>query len=184
MLEDIKSYLSGLTFQEGHPIALVKFPIGWEIKENNIFEVVKDTKSNDSYYITSRSDSSIEFLVDYLKTIIAYNLDLEKRVEWYNGKVLQLKNLIEMYSAEELEDYVIHNVREIGIPKAVEPTQNIRSIIDEVPTGVVKNTPQTDTQYNETLNFGMEKEPDFEDEFIENVEKPIYKYDPETGEFI
>lgn len=183
MLEDIKIYLSGVTFQEGHPIALVKFPIDWEIRENSLFEVVKDTKSNDSYYVTSRSDSSIEFLVDYLKSVIAYNLDLEKRVEWYNGKVSQLKNLIEMYSAEELEDYVIHNVREIGIPKAVEPTQSFRRIIDEVPTGVVKNTPQSEMYPAEDLKYVIEKEPDFDEDYLQNTEKPTYKYDPETGDF-
>lgn len=193
-LDNLKEFLSSIVFTEGIPIAKINLRENWEIINNPSFTVEKDPNTPNSYYVLSNTENkSTDYLMMYIKSIIEYNIDLEKRLEWFNLKVVELKKIIKHNTSEELKKFkIIHTDLESNDKKSKfsqyfgnDETHTNEHVIEENihPISIldsVDNFNDFEPQYPRP--FVMEKEEDFNEDNLEEMQKQTFKYNPETGD--
>ena len=94
-IKDIENYRPNITFQDGAIIIKIQFKKGWQILQPENSELVafsKDDNINGLYWYVALLEHS-DFIFDSIEQTIAVNQEMEKKIELYETKIQELKDL-------------------------------------------------------------------------------------------
>lgn len=94
-IKDIENYRPNITFQDGAIIIKIQFKKGWQILQPENSELVafsKDDNINGLYWYVALLEHA-DFIFDSIEQTIAVNQEMEKKIELYETKIQELKDL-------------------------------------------------------------------------------------------
>lgn len=105
IMYDMKPYVKGLRFiNDAIPLVDVSFDESWEIIPSDRF-LYKKSKKDGTYYMIYSEAEGVGFddIVEYIKSIIKFNIEKEEKKTLYDKKIVELTSLFNESSLSELD---------------------------------------------------------------------------------
>ncbi len=103
-VDKLKPHLIGFRYLEGVYLVDTTLKNGWEILPSTNIEFGNDTKNSNYYMFYSKDNSiTIDMLLDYVESIINFNIEKEKKQEFFKIKSDELFELFKKHSLIELQ---------------------------------------------------------------------------------
>jgi len=101
-LNSLQPYITGIRYVEGLQLVDANFKEGWVFPESKL---IRREKINDNYYMFFSEDKTvtIDTLLDYIQTIITFNIEREVKYELLKVKVKELQELFKETPLSKLE---------------------------------------------------------------------------------
>jgi hypothetical protein len=109
-IDRIKDYFAGLQFYNGRILITAQFDPSWVITDGTYKigdkgDVVIAQQPNDplKYFLASNDKIELSDIIDLIEKILEPNLIAQRKINLFNIKVNELRNLINMLTLEESE---------------------------------------------------------------------------------
>ena len=101
-LNSLQPYITGIRYVEGLQLVDANFKEGWVFPESKL---IRKEKISDNYYMFFSEDKTVTIhtLLDYIQTIITFNIERELKYELLKIKVKELQELFKETSLSKLE---------------------------------------------------------------------------------
>lgn len=102
-LNSLQPYITGIRYVEGLQLVDANFKEGWVFPESKL---IRREKISDNYYMFFSEDKTvtIDTLLDYIQTIITFNIEREVKYELLKVKVKELQELFKETPLSKLEN--------------------------------------------------------------------------------
>lgn len=103
-LDDLQPYVLGIKNYKGIQIVEVKFEKQWSLFKDDNFRIIPDDNDSTQLYIVPNVEGiSVDDTLDYVKRIINYNIEQQRKHELLKEKVEELKEVFKKNSYEDLK---------------------------------------------------------------------------------
>lgn len=103
-LNKLRPYVLGLRFSETSPLIDCLFKEFWTVKDSDEIAFAKTDVENQYICYTVNPSVNIDNLLDYIESLIKYNLDEESKVILFKEKMQELKNIFEQNNLKTLQN--------------------------------------------------------------------------------
>lgn len=130
-LNSLQPYITGIRYVEGLQLVDANFKEGWVFPESKL---IRREKISDNYYMFFSEDKTvtIDTLLDYIQTIITFNIEREVKYELLKVKVKELQELFKETPLTKLENLRFTFVSNELIPPLSE--MNDMDVLNEITT--------------------------------------------------
>lgn len=124
-LNKLRPYVLGFRFSETSPLIDCYFKDFWNISDSEeIFFAKTDTENQYICYSTNPS-ITIDHLLDFIDSLIKYNLDEESKVMLFKEKMQELKTIFESNDLKTLQSLKI-SLNDNKVPQSLNLDMNIQ----------------------------------------------------------
>lgn len=103
-LDKLKPYIKGMRFVNSSTVVDALLKENWSIPASETI-MVKKGKSEENYYMfySEESDSTFDYILDYVEKVINFNIENEKKIELIKVNIEELKKHFETKSLDVLK---------------------------------------------------------------------------------
>jgi hypothetical protein len=103
-LDKLKPYIKGMRFVNSSTVVDALLKENWSIPASETI-MVKKGKSEENYYMfySEESDSTFDYILDYVEKVINFNIENEKKLELIKVNIEELKKHFETKSLDVLK---------------------------------------------------------------------------------
>lgn len=104
-LSELQPYVTGIRTFEGIQVVEVVFEKNWSLVKDDNFKIAPDDENpNHLFFLPNSSEVDVDDTLEYVKRIIDYNIEQQKKHELLKKKVEELKEVFKANSYEDLKE--------------------------------------------------------------------------------